>query len=496
MSVLSPSAKRERWIAPALFVLLASGPLFMHLDSLPIRIWDESRQAISVLEMLRSGNWLVAYYDGEPDMWNTKPPLLIWLQALCFSIIGHGELALRLPSAIAAFLTGWFLLRTTNRQLGMPWLGLIACLILYTSAGYIHFHVARGGDFDALLVLFMCTSAWALFRWTQNGKPADLLWFFGLLTLGAMTKSIQAFLFVPGLGVYLLLTRKVGAFFRNRYTYFGLATLLGVLGAFYLVRESVNPGYLQAVWDNELGGRYASSLEGHEAAWDFYLDLLVDHHFVPWWPLVPCGIALGLAHADKTMRQWTALLTCMGVGYFFVITSAGTKLEWYSAPLFPVIAALAAISIHLLFQWLRTAGAATFSLHTPVLPWVLLFFLFVQPYSDVIGRVYFPKENPWDEEFYTASYYLHKAVRGGPMEADVICYSNYNAHLRFYTELMQHAGRDVPFATVDELRPGMRPMASEHETKAAIESVFRYRVLHEEGMLRIYELIERNEPTP
>lgn len=483
-----PPATSPRWLVPVLFALTAVWPLFMHLDTMPLRMWDEARQAISALEMLRGGDWLVAHFYDQPDMWSTKPPLLIWLQTTFFAILGPGELGLRLPSAIAAFLTGWFVLRFTTRQLNAPWLGLIACLMLYTSDGYIHMHVARSGDYDALLVLFMSTSAWALFRWSVDGKPRDLLWFFVLLTLGALTKSVQALLFVPGLGLFLLARKRLLSLFKERMFYVGVAIFVLCVGGFYLLRESANPGYLQAVWDNELGGRYGEALEGHREPWNFYILMLIDHHFNLWWMLVPVGILVGLVHREERLRQWTLLLTCLGATYLYVISSAGTKLEWYEAPLFPVLCGLAAIPMHVVLQWTFSEQWTTAILARRVLPWVFLFLVFVQPYSAIVGRTYFPKEYPWDEPIYAASYYLHKAVRGGPLEVDALCHDTYNAHLMFYVKVLNEQGKNIQSLSKHDLKPGMRAMATEGYVKETIEHDYDFRLLHENGALRIYEI--------
>src|SRR5687767_10138855 len=47
----------------------------------PIRIWDEAIYANNALEMTETGNLLVLHNNGEPSLYNTKPPLNIWLQA-------------------------------------------------------------------------------------------------------------------------------------------------------------------------------------------------------------------------------------------------------------------------------------------------------------------------------------------------------------------------------------------------------------------------------
>ena len=78
--------KIEPFIKYIVLALLVYVPIFGHLNTLPIRIWDESRLATNAYEMLKNGNFIVTYFDGKPDMWNTKPPLLIWLDVLFMKI--------------------------------------------------------------------------------------------------------------------------------------------------------------------------------------------------------------------------------------------------------------------------------------------------------------------------------------------------------------------------------------------------------------------------
>ena len=92
-------------LAPYFIIfLLVALPIFSHLDSYPIRVWDESRLANNAYEMYRNHNFLVSYFYGSPDMWSTKPTLLIALQALFMEVIGVNELSVRLPIAFATLL--------------------------------------------------------------------------------------------------------------------------------------------------------------------------------------------------------------------------------------------------------------------------------------------------------------------------------------------------------------------------------------------------------
>lgn len=64
--------KNAGWLL--LFGLIIYFPIFLHLTSLPLQIWDESRLALNSCEMLKSGNIIVTYYEGLP-ICGTRNPL-------------------------------------------------------------------------------------------------------------------------------------------------------------------------------------------------------------------------------------------------------------------------------------------------------------------------------------------------------------------------------------------------------------------------------------
>ena len=154
-----------------IFLTLCCLPLFLHLDVAPLHLWDESRQAVNALEMLENGNWLVTHYQGEPDLWNTKPPLLIWLQVLCFKIFGVGVLGVRLPSALAGLATTLLLFFFCKNYLKNQLLGFCSALVLLTTQGFISNHVTRTGDYDSLLTLWTTLTVFLFFAWINSTHP-------------------------------------------------------------------------------------------------------------------------------------------------------------------------------------------------------------------------------------------------------------------------------------------------------------------------------------
>ena len=484
-----------KWLMLLLFGLIAYFPLFLHFDSLPLRLWDETRLAWNAYEMMHNGKPFVTHFNGSPDMWNTKPPLLIWLEALSFAIFGPSEFSFRLPSIMAAFLTCYFLFRTISFNLVAPWMGLIAVVLLLTSEGYLTMHAARSGNYEALLALFMSLSVWSLFRWTNKKAPKDILFFFLFTALAALTKGIQGLLFLPGLFMFLVFDKNLLLLLRQRKTYVGLAIFLFLVVGFYLLREHLNTGYLAAVWENEFAGRYGAVNEGHPGKWDYYIRLLIDYHFAQWWLLVPCGMVLGFAHKEPVMRRWCSLLSCAGGAYLLAISSAQTKLDWYAVPLYPVLAGLAALAIYVPFVWLYDLPGSL--VRRQAAPLVFVLFIFLRPYSEVVARSCFPKELPWEESYLACVHYLQDLWRGRTdVHANVVCYEWGHDEIDLYVQLINDDKPTLVKKAKEDLLTGDRVYTVEHWVNDFIEANYEVETLFSDHDVRVYLIKGKRNGTP
>lgn len=344
MSLFS-SAWRHRywWLAGLLVVFLAYMPLFWLLTSHPVQQWDEARTGLNGLNILRNHEWLVLRdADQLPDLWNCKPPLWPWLLALSFKLVGPTELGLRLPAALAALATVLVVYSTGRRWLGGWEGGLLAALILLTSGGYISLHVTRSGDFDTLLVLWTTLGTLAWLRYLADGH-SRYAWRAGLFFfLAAFTKGIAGLLFGPGL---LLATFAVGQGQRLRRPapWLAIAALLAGMATWYAVREHAQPGYLAAVWAYEIGGPAASQLEGHRTELYYYLAHFIEAKFMFWMVAALLGGLLGWQLPAGTPGWYLArLVVCVAGSFMVVLAITQTKLPWYDAPMYPLLALLAA----------------------------------------------------------------------------------------------------------------------------------------------------------
>jgi len=335
---------KKEVVLTALALLLIGSPLAFDLGALPIQSWDEARQAVNALEMLRSGGqWLITTFDHHPDLWNTKPPLLIWLQALSMGVLGPTEVAVRLPSLLASLgVVG--LLYAAGRGVGRPGLGLLAGALLVTMPGYRGPHLARSGDYDALLCLWVLGQLLATFAYAETGRRRYLYGAAVAVGGAVLTKGVAGLLGVPSLALYLLLHKKLVPALR-RPAFWGAAAV-GLAGpvAYYLLREWALPGYLAAVWQNELGGRYVHDLSYGPHPLLFHVVNLAKYQCKAWLPLLSLAGFLVVA-APSASRRLGALLGLFLVQWLAVITFSETKFEWYTAPMLPALALLLALGV-------------------------------------------------------------------------------------------------------------------------------------------------------
>lgn len=446
--------KNDWWLAALLLALLYF-PLFSHLDSLPIRIWDEARLAKNALHMYNTGELIVTYFDGAPDLYNTKPPLLIWLMAGLMKIFGPTELAVRLPSAIAALLTAASLVWFSIRYLQNKWIGFTTALSLVLLNGFADFHTARTGDYDSLLTLFLTLYCLCFFIFIETGKQKHLYFFFIFLTLAVLTKGVAGLLLLPAVFLFALYRKKFQDVLKNKATYIGSFIFLIFVFGYYFIREQKAPGYLDAVFENELGGRYLKVLENHEAGFWFYLKEFITIQTSLLYLTIPSGIIISLFNRNILIKRAGIFFLLALATYFLVISTGKTKLTWYYMPMFPFGALFAGIFITLMFEFLSEVDFFERKLTFNIAPYLFLLLLFGNPYRAIFYYTNYPTAVEGDLKSYGAGFYLKEAREGKrDLDGHFILHSDYNAHYTFYTDILAERGMKISFKNIHEVQPG------------------------------------------
>ncbi|MEM9930977.1 MAG: glycosyltransferase family 39 protein [Bacteroidota bacterium] len=413
--------------------------LFAHLDDPQLEFYDEARRAVSALEMARGDapSWLTPPYYGAPDHWGTKPPLLVWSQALWMKVLGPGELAVRLPSALATLALCFLLTWWGKRDWGSPLAGALGALAVVLNWHFMGNHGARTGDFDALLVLFLTSQVICFYRWIASGQ-LKWLWLAGAAVfLAGMTKGVAGGFLLPGIGLWLLVDQQGRKKLLHPGLYSIIGGAIGLVVGYYFLREQVDPGYLELVYNNELGGRYQETNENHRGPWYFYLRSLV---MDPGWCHLVGLLIPGLVFllSSTGYRRQASMLGITAVVFLGIISMAATKLYWYQSPALPLLGMLIGAGIYHLAALLKDSIGGQRGSFIGI---ALVTGLMISPSVLIVHRVLNAKiyqETPLRKAAFRA-FMRHPAVN--PPYAVLI--DNYNPNARFYVEQAREKGKDV-----------------------------------------------------
>lgn len=352
--------RKPDWAAFGAVLAIAAFTLFYKLSTPAIYWADEARIAINAVEMMHSRNPLIVTFHGRPDLWNTKPPLATWLSALSMRAFGMNELALRLPAALASLATVVSVFFFTRRISRSAATGALASLALLGTGGFVEIHVSRTADFDSLLVLFTALTSFFLFEAIER-PSRKMIWLTALaFACGLFTKGPAGLLMIPGYALYLALTGKLKAALSCRTAWLALFAVVASAAAYLLARELFAPGYLQASFMEDVT-RFGVPADNHWGRWWFYAARLIlpwqpQIHFrslgeiiyiqsaFPWSALALLGVT-NLRCARTPADRAYAFLFCSTACFLVMISAAATKLPWYVAPSYPLIAVLAALGV-------------------------------------------------------------------------------------------------------------------------------------------------------
>ncbi len=153
----------------------------------------------AVRSMLHSWhNFFFISFDPGGMVTVDKPPLGLWVQGLSAALFGFHPLSLLLPEAIAGVVSVAALYWVVTPRFG-PAAGVMSALALAVFPSFVA--VSRDNNLDAILILLMILACGAGLRAIDSGKLLTLLGCAALVGLAFNTKTLAAYLVVPGLAL-------------------------------------------------------------------------------------------------------------------------------------------------------------------------------------------------------------------------------------------------------------------------------------------------------
>ena len=320
---------------------MAAALFLSGLGTAPFVDPPEGFHAAVAWEMLRAGDWLTPHVDGV--RYFDKPPLLYWLMATGFSLLGPTPWAARLWSALpavgVAVTTAWIGLR-----LGSVRLGLLAGLVV--TANLELFLFARLVKPDLLFVFLILLAFAGFIEAYGAARHGGLVVFYGALGLAVLAKDLLGAVGpLAVVGVFFVVTREQRA--RARWApWYGPALLLAIALPWYLLVEWRNGGFLwYTVVDNHiLNALQQRSFPDEDVpltALEFLGVTAVG--FLPWSLALPWALWRAVRGPWETpeQRMWL-LLGLWTVAVLAVFAVSPVRLPHYGLPAFPAMALLVA----------------------------------------------------------------------------------------------------------------------------------------------------------
>jgi 4-amino-4-deoxy-L-arabinose transferase-like glycosyltransferase len=192
----SLSRLRIRHLALAAVMALSAA---MNTYRLSRNGWANVFYSAGVKSMLRSfHNFVFVSFDPGGLITIDKPPLGLWVQAVSAKLFGFTPLSLLLPEAIMGMLAVAALYCAVTPCFGAT-AGIASALALALFPSFVA--ISRDNNVDALLILLMTLACACSLRATASGRLRWLLACAALVGLAFNTKTLAAYLVVPGLAL-------------------------------------------------------------------------------------------------------------------------------------------------------------------------------------------------------------------------------------------------------------------------------------------------------
>jgi 4-amino-4-deoxy-L-arabinose transferase-like glycosyltransferase len=188
--------------ATAAFAALLVGTGLMYLLDLSRNGWGNSFYAGAA--QAGASSWSAMFFgssDAPSSITVDKPPAGLWPISLSIRLFGLSSWSVLVPEALMGVAAVALLTLTVRRVLG-PWAGLLAGLLLAVTP--VVTLIFRYDNPDALMTLLLVAAAYTATRAVEDGRTRWMVLTGTLLGAAFLTKSMQAFLVLPGLALVLL----------------------------------------------------------------------------------------------------------------------------------------------------------------------------------------------------------------------------------------------------------------------------------------------------
>jgi 4-amino-4-deoxy-L-arabinose transferase-like glycosyltransferase len=316
--------------ASIFLVLLACSYVFffLHLGSYSLKEPDEGRYAEIPREMVEQGDYLVPHLNYV--RYFEKPPLLYWVTAASYKLLGVGEWSFRIPNALMALFcvlaTYAFAVRRFGRKVAF-----VSSLILMSSFGF--FAMARVVTTDMLFAFLLFASLLSFYQFYLEKRRLFLHLFSASLALAVLAKGPVALILLAVTILVFLFFEKRLSFLRELVSPIGLLLFIVIAAPWFIVMSIREKEFFDFFFVDQHILRFLTSKHKRSGPLYYFIPVLFGGLF-PWSFFIPRAIA---RYWRKSELRLFFIWSCVVFIFFSV---SGSKLPPYILPIYPALAIL------------------------------------------------------------------------------------------------------------------------------------------------------------
>lgn len=366
---------------------------FHNIGTYPLMDIDETRYVLMSKDMLKSGNFMTLYLNGE--YFFEKPPLYFWIECLSFKLFGAvNEFSARFPAGLCGMATS-FLVYFCGRKIVSEKYGIVSSLVLATCLEYTI--LAK----YAILDIFLCTlAAFSVFSYfltlfVQEKNKKYFWWLFYIFSaLAVMAKGVPGAAIPFGTAFFVsIYTRTFKEIFKPLYILPGIALFLLITLPWHIIMLKTHPTFYHEYIVKHHLQRFLNSEElGRKQPWYYFL-ITVTWGIVPWTLslFAAAGAKLkklkspNLKPSFENAKLFLAVNIIAALFTLFFFSSSSTKLITYILPVYPFMACIIG------YIWTKYLSEGCFSKEIEVSSYIFSGFCILCGVSAIFMQFFLPQ---------------------------------------------------------------------------------------------------------
>lgn len=339
------------YVISAIILLLAIFNLFYKLGTATVQDWDEARHGVTAYEMIKNNNYIITTYGFNVDYYNLKPPLGMFLIAMCYKIFGYSIFAMRVVSPVSSIIT-IILVGKILKDKVSKMAAVVGMTALTTNFLFITWHAGRTGDVDSIFTMIFTLIMYLLIK---SEKDIRFFYLAGLsYAVAFLIKSYATLQIIAVVGLSLICTGRLFKLKLKELLIFLFCSFAPIIVWMGIRFKYDGTKFLTKMITYDVLARSTSTIENQKGSIAYYLIYSISYNFH--WVLYIAIILIAYFIINKSNfklyenKFFKISIIIWAVLPFILFSLSKSKLVWYINPIYPAVSIIIGIVSYNIYE--------------------------------------------------------------------------------------------------------------------------------------------------